>query len=69
MKTHVWIAICVYVLAAIIRKELKCELSLSQMLQVLSVNSFEQVPLAELLAQTSSQNEPLDSRNQLMLWH
>jgi len=33
VKTQTWIAICVYVLAAIIRKELKCELSLSQMLQ------------------------------------
>jgi hypothetical protein len=66
VKTQVWIAICVYVLVAIVRKELKLELSLSQILQVLSVNVFEQVPLAELVAKTASQNETLDSRNQLV---
>jgi hypothetical protein len=69
VKTQVWIAICVYVLVAIVRKELKLELSLSQILQVLSVNVFEQVPLAELVAKTASQNETFDLRNQLMLWH
>jgi len=69
VKTQVWIAICAYVLVAIGRKELRLELSLSQILQVLSVNVFEQVPLAELVAKTTSQNETFDSRNQLMLWH
>jgi len=69
VKTQVWIAVCVYVLVAILRKELGSELSLSQMLQVLSVNVFEQVPLVELFAKTASQNEVLDSRNQLMLWN
>jgi len=69
VKTQVWIAMCVYVLVAILRKELALELSLSQMLQVLSVNVFEQVPLAELFAKTTSQDETLDSRNQLMLWN
>jgi len=68
VKTQVWIAICVYVLVAIIRKELKLELSLSQILQVLSVNAFEQVPLAELVAQTRSQIESPYQCNQLMLW-
>jgi len=66
VKTQVWIAVCVYVLVAILRKELRLELSLSQILQVLSVNVFEQVPLAELVAQTASQNETYDSRNQLV---
>lgn len=55
VKTQVWIAICVYVLVAIIRKELSLNLSLSQNLQVLSVNAFEQVPLAELVADSVSQ--------------
>src|SRR5713226_5392252 len=56
VKTQVWIAICVYVLVAILRKELGLELSLSQILQILSVNVFEQIPLAELVAKTQSQN-------------
>jgi hypothetical protein len=69
VKTQVWIAICVYVLVAIVRKELQLELSLSQILQILSVNAFEQMPLAELLTQTPLQNNPSNSPNQLMLWH
>jgi len=68
VKTQVWIAVCVYVLVAILRKELGLELSLSQMLQVLSVNVFEQVPLVELFAKTQSQDDLLDSPNQLTLW-
>ena len=63
VKTQVWIAICVYVLVAILRKELGLELSQSQILQILSVNVFEQVPLAELVAKTTSPNEPSDYRN------
>jgi len=66
VKTQVWIAICVYVLVAIVRKELGLELSLSQILQVLSVNVFEQVPLSELVAKSASQNEMFDSHNQLV---
>lgn len=65
VKTQVWIAVCVYVLVAIMRKELSLELSLSQILQILSVNVFEQVPLAELVANNASQNKMPDSRNQL----
>jgi IS4 transposase len=52
VKTQVWIAVCVYVLIAIIRKELGLDLTLSQMLQLLSINVFEQVPLAQLLAKS-----------------
>jgi hypothetical protein len=66
VKTQVWIAISVYVLAAIMRKELGLELSLSQILQILSVNVFEQVPLAELVTKTGIQNDTNDIRNQLV---
>jgi hypothetical protein len=69
VKTQVWIAVCVYVRVAILRKELGLELSLSQMLQVLSVNVFEQVTLVELFAKVTSQMDLDDSRNQLMLWN
>lgn len=68
VKTQVWIAVCVYVLVAIVRKELSFEPSLSQILQILSVNVFEQVPLAELVANTQTENELLNTCNQLMLW-
>jgi hypothetical protein len=67
VKTQVWISICVYVLIAIVRKELRLEYSLSQILQILSVNVFEQVPLAELVAKNGFQSGPTETRNQLML--
>jgi hypothetical protein len=57
------------VLVAILRKELKLELSLSQMLQILSVNVFEQLPLPEVFAKATSQTEPTDSPNHLMLFN
>lgn len=69
VKTQVWIAICVYVLIAIVRKELRLQLSLSQILQILSVNVFEQVPLAELVKNSTTQAEEPIIRNQLMLWN
>ncbi len=67
VKTQVWIAVCVYTLVAILRKELGLHLSLSQILQVLSVNAFSQMTLAELLAKTQNQAATHGSRNQLML--
>lgn len=69
VKTQVWIAVCVYVLVAIVRKELKLELTLSQILQILSVNAFEQMPLPQLVAISESQAGSTTSRNQLMLWN
>ncbi len=69
VKTQVWIAVCVYVLVAIVRKELALEVSLSQMLQILSVSAFEQVPLAELFAKMDPHSDTLTSCNQLMLWN
>src|ERR1035438_3906692 len=66
VKSQVWIAICNYVLVAILRKELGLELSLTHILQILSVNVFEQVPLAELVAKSGIQSDSVDIRNQLV---
>lgn len=69
VRTQVWVAVCVYVLFAIIRKQLAVDWSLSQMLQIVSVNVFEQVPLAELFANAPPQLESTNICNQLMLWN
>jgi hypothetical protein len=68
VKTQVWIAIGVYVLVAIVHKELRLELSLSQILQILSVNAFEQVPVRELVTKAAAQDEQPIPCKQLMLW-
>jgi hypothetical protein len=68
VKTQIWIALCVYVLVAIVKKELQLEPSLYEILQILSVTPFEQVPLQQLLAMTyDSTRNPYDC-NQLALW-
>jgi Domain of unknown function (DUF4372)/Transposase DDE domain len=45
VKTQVWIAISVYVLVAIVKKELRIDRSLYEILQILSLTLFEKTPL------------------------
>ena len=68
MKTQIWIAIAVYVLVAIIKKQLKSDRSLYTILQILSLSLFEKTPLSQLFTEMISQNEEDDSSNQLVLF-
>jgi hypothetical protein len=47
VKTQIWIAVSVYVLAAIVRKRLGIDASLYTLLQILSVTLFEKMPLQQ----------------------
>ena len=68
VKTQIWIAISIYVLVAIVKKQMKLELSLYTILQILSVSLFEKVPLYQALSdQKYRQIMPQDS-NQLNLF-
>jgi len=51
VRTQIWIAVSVYVLVAILRRRLGCELSMADVLQVLSVNAFEKTPADKLFSQ------------------
>lgn len=66
VQTQVWVAICVYLMVAILRKELRLPLSLHTMLQILSVNVFEKVPLLELLAHSPPEMIENDISKQLI---
>ena len=68
VRTQLWTAVCVYVLVAIIRKQLKIEASMFTILQILSVNAFDKTPLPQLLAQAELQTMTDDSHNQLLLF-
>lgn len=68
VKTQIWIAVCVYVLVAIVKKELHLEPSLYEILQILSVTPFEQIPLPELLAKACDPTRNPYDCNQLPLW-
>ncbi|MDD3997884.1 MAG: IS4 family transposase [Sphaerochaetaceae bacterium] len=49
VKTQIWIAITVYVLVAIIKKELEIDASLYTILQIFSVTAFEQISIEQIL--------------------
>jgi len=68
VKTQIWIAISVYVLVAILRKELRLSRSLSEILQILSVTLFERVPLSQVVTAFPVQDLMDDSCNQLPLF-
>jgi len=68
MKTQIWIAISVYILVAIVRKELKIELSLSEILQILSIVLFEKVHITQVLMKHVLQNRNSQFHNQLLLF-
>jgi hypothetical protein len=56
VRTPIWIAICVHVLIAIVKKQLNLPHSLHSILQVLSVSVFEKIPIFQLLSATNSPN-------------
>ena len=49
VKTQIWIAISTYVLIAIVRKRLRLDHSLHEILRVLNLNLFETMPIPDLL--------------------
>ena len=59
VKTQIWTAVSVYVLAAIIKKELALDVSLYTFLQVLSVHSFEKIQLSCAFQELVGNNSPL----------
>ena len=68
VKTQIWIAVSVYVLVAIVKKQLKIETSLYTSLQILSVSLFERMPLYQALAVEESKSDTWQVTNQLELF-
>ena len=67
VKTQIWIAISTYVLVAIMKKQLKTELSLYTILQILSVTLFEKTPISQVLTESDSRLQQEAFSNQLKL--
>ncbi len=68
VKTQIWIAISVYVLVAIVKKELRLERSMSEILQILSLTLFEKTPLFEALSCKNATKPKGPSPNPLSLF-
>lgn len=68
VKTQIWIAISTFVLVAILKKKLETELSMYEILQILSVSAFDKTPVNHLFRSSPLQKIELDSHNQLTLF-
>lgn len=68
VKTQIWTAVSVYVLIAIVKKELQLDASLYTLLQILSVTLFEKIPIDQALAHSEHKIELDMLGNQLNLF-
>ena len=68
VKTQIWIAISVYVLVAIIKKQMKLDMSLYTILQIFSITLFEKMPVLQALTETDYKNKIASSHIQLKLF-
>ena len=51
VKTQLWIAIIAYLTVAYVKKELKSEHSIYELMQIFSVSAFDKTPLRELITE------------------
>ena len=68
VKTQIWIAITVYVLVAIIKKELALDRSPGEILQILSLLPFEQLLMAQVLTEKTPHIQQVVNSKQLLLF-
>ena len=68
VKAQVWIAISVYVLVAILKKELALEVSMYEILQVIGVMLFEKTLIKSLFSADFNNFSKSHLRNQLLLF-
>ena len=68
VKSQIWIAVSVYVLVAIMKKQLHLQESLYTILQIISVSVFEKIPIYQLVAERECKTAASASCNQLKLF-
>jgi len=68
VKSQIWIAVSVYVLVAIMKKQLRLQESLYTILQILSVNIFERSTIYQLITDHDCVSKPAFPCNQLKLF-
>jgi Domain of unknown function (DUF4372)/Transposase DDE domain len=69
VKTQIWIAVSVYVLVAIVKKQMRlADLSLYTILQILSLTLFEKAPLLEVLTASQYNTYSARANNQMKLF-
>ena len=60
VRSQIWVAIDVYLLVAILRKRLKIDRPMAEILHIFNVVQFENIPIFTLLDKTSTLKMKLD---------
>ena len=68
VKTQLWIALIVYLLVLILRKQLSLEASPYRILQILSMTPFEKMPILQVLQGADYEFSPCHAYNLLSLF-
>jgi hypothetical protein len=68
VKSQIWIAVSTYLLVAIVKKELRIDLPLYTILQILSLVQFEKNPILQVLSTSDCRTQEPTCRNQLLLF-
>ncbi len=69
VKSQIWVALCIYLLVAITKKELGIQCSLYTFLQILEVNLFEKKPILSVVADALRLKTDTDDVMQLNLFN
>jgi len=67
VKTQICVALCAFLLVAIVKKKLHIERNLYEILQILSVSQFEKTPINTLLSELELQDIENQSQKRLFL--
>jgi hypothetical protein len=68
VKTQIWIAVSIYLIVAIMKKELNLQQSLYEILQILSITIFQKDLITQVLMRTNLQGRKNKNYNQLLLF-
>ncbi len=63
VNIHIWIAICTYLIVAKVKHALKSNLSIYEIIQILSISVFDKTSLRELLTEFQTKQNVKEQRN------
>jgi hypothetical protein len=63
VNVHIWIAICTYLIIAKVKHALRSELSIYEIMQILSISVFDKTSLKELLTEYNTNQNVKEQRN------
>lgn len=54
VNIHIWVVICTYLIVADVKYELKSDLAIYEIIQILPISTFNKTTLVKLLTQTQA---------------